>query len=118
MNRLKLIYHQQVQRKKRVRSTIHGTNERPRLTVHISNKHITAQIIDDEKQKTIVYVSTVGKKYESKNMIERAKTIGIDVAKKAKAKKISKVVLDRNIHLYHGRIKALADAAREGGLEF
>lgn len=118
MNRLKLIYHQQVQRKKRVRSIIHGIKERPRLSVHISNKHITAQIIDDDAQKTLVYATTVGKKYESKSMIERSKSIGAEVAKKAKAKKINKVVLDRNTHLYHGRIKALADAAREGGLEF
>jgi large subunit ribosomal protein L18 len=118
MSRLNSIKHQAAQRKLRIRSTISGTSERPRLTVSISNRHITAQIIDDEKQKTLVYVTTVGLKNNTGTMTERAAKLGVELAKKAKVIKITKVVLDRGSHLYHGRIKALADTAREGGLEF
>lgn len=118
MSRLKLIDQQQAQRKNRVRATISGTSERPRLSVNVSNKHITAQIIDDSKQKTLVYVTTVGRKLPNQSMTEKAVVIGAEIAKKAKAKKIDKVVFDRGSRLFHGRIKALADAAREAGLEF
>lgn len=118
MNRLQKKVQNLARRKNRVRAKVIGTTERPRMTVSISNMHVTAQIIDDSKQSTLVYVSTVGSKAVTGNMTERAAVIGTEIAKKAKAAKINKVVLDRNGRIYHGRIKALADAAREGGLEF
>ncbi len=104
-------------RKNRVRSTVHGTAKRPRLTVSITNLHISAQIIDDEKSSTLVSATTVGQKLTG-NLSEKAVVIGTQIAKNAKKAKISKVVFDRNGRLYHGRIKALADAARAEGLEF
>ncbi len=105
-------------RKSRVRSVVSGTTERPRLSVFISNLHVSAQIIDDSKQTTIVSATTIGKKAVSGTMTDRAAQIGAEIAKKAKDKNIKKVVFDRNGRKYHGRIKALADAARENGLEF
>jgi large subunit ribosomal protein L18 len=117
MERLQHKVQNLARRKYRVRAKVTGTTERPRLSVHISNQHVTAQIIDDSKQKTLVYVSTVGQKTTG-TMTERAAGIGTEVAKKAKTAKIKHVVLDRNGRLYHGRIKALADAARAEGLEF
>ncbi len=105
-------------RKHRVRARITGSSIRPRLTVFISNQHVTAQIIDDEKQRTLVYVTTVGEKTASGNKTEKATLIGTEIAKQAKAAKITKVVFDRNGRLYHGRIKALAEAARAEGLDF
>lgn len=105
-------------RKNRVRATISGTAERPRLTVTISNRHINAQIINDEKHTTLVSVTTVGQKATGNTMVERASWVGTEIAKKAKAAKIKKVVLDRNGRIYHGRIQALAEAARKSGLEF
>jgi large subunit ribosomal protein L18 len=101
----------------RVRAKITGTNERPRMSVKISNLHITAQIIDDQTSKTLAYATTVGQKIDG-NMTEKAKWVGSSIAKKAKAAKVTKVVLDRSSKKYHGRIKALADAAREGGMDF
>ena len=118
MSRQKTVRQQEIQRAVRVRSRINGSSERPRLTVSISNRHITAQIIDDEKKKTLVYVSTVGKKDLAENMTAQAADLGKELAKKAKAAKLSKLVFDRGSRKYHGRIKALAEAAREGGLEF
>ncbi|HSX23547.1 MAG TPA: 50S ribosomal protein L18 [Candidatus Saccharimonadales bacterium] len=118
MERLQKKVHNLAQRKHRVRAKVGGTTARPRLSVFISNVHITAQIIDDEKQKTLVYVTTVGDKTAQGNMSERAARIGGQIAKKAQAAKIKRVVFDRNGRLYHGRIKALADAARAEGLEF
>ena len=118
MNRLDKKVQNLSRRKNRVRSKVTGTTDQPRLTVSISNLHVTAQIIDDTKQNTLVYVSTVGNKAASGSLTERAAVIGSELAKKAKAAKINKIVFDRNGRLYHGRIKALADAAREGGLEF
>ena len=105
-------------RKNRVRATVSGTTERPRLSVRISNRHITAQIIDDTKHATLAFVSTVGAKSTKGSMLERAEWIGTEIAKKAKASKVTAVVFDRGAHIYHGRIKALADAARKAGLEF
>lgn len=110
--------HNKSQRKARIRSTVIGTSERPRLSVFISNAHITAQIIDDSSHKTIVYVTTVGQKTLKGNMTEKAEWVGSEVAKKAKSSKVKKVVLDRGGKLYHGRIAKLADAARKEGLEF
>ena len=104
-------------RAKRTRAKINGTAERPRLSVHFSNQHITAQIVDDEKKITLVYATTVGAK-ASGTMTEKASKIGEEIAKKAKAKKIKKVVFDRGSKLYAGRMSALADAARKEGLEF
>lgn len=102
----------------RVRATVEGTAERPRLSIHISNMHVTAQVIDDATQNTLAYVSTIGAKNASGTMTEKAAWVGAEIAKKAKAKKVSKVVFDRGSRLYHGRVKALADAARNAGLEF
>ena len=104
-------------RAKRTRAKIHGTSERPRLTVHISNMHITAQIIDDDKKATIAYATTVGKKATG-TMTEKASTIGKEIAEKAKKAKVKTVVFDRGSRLYAGRMTALADAAREAGLQF
>ena len=99
------------------RAKIHGTAERPRLSVHFSNLHITAQIIDDDKKVTLAYVTTVGSKMTG-TKTEKAAKIGAEIAKKAKAAKISKVVFDRGAKLYAGRMHALAEAARKEGLEF
>ena len=104
-------------RKNRVRAKVIGTTERPRLTVFISNKHISAQIIDDVKQATIVSATTVGTK-QTGTMTEQAAFVGADIAKKAKKAKINAVVFDRNGRQYAGRLAALADAARKEGLEF
>ena len=104
-------------RAKRTRAKIHGTAERPRLTVNFSNQHITAQIIDDDKKVTLAYATTVGAKATG-NKTEKAAKIGTEIAKKAKAAKVSKVVFDRGAKLYAGRMSALADAARKEGLEF
>ena len=87
------------------------------MSVSISNLHVTAQIIDDSKQATLVYVSTVGTKKPVGTMTERATVVGTEIAKKAKAAKIKQVVFDRNGRIYHGRVKALAEAARAEGLE-
>lgn len=101
----------------RTRSVMNGTAKRPRLSVNISNMHITAQIIDDEKGKTLVAATTVNSKITG-TMTEKAVKIGSQIADAAKNKKITKVVFDRGNKQYHGRVKALADAARENGLEF
>jgi large subunit ribosomal protein L18 len=105
-------------RKNRVRSTVSGTTERPRLSVSVSNRHIIAQVIDDTQHKTIAYVSTVGTKAAKGSMVERAEWVGTEIAKQAKAAKVSVVVFDRGGRIYHGRVQALADAARKAGLEF
>ena len=102
----------------RVRNKISGTSECPRLNVFRSNNQIFAQIIDDEKQTTLVSSSSVELKIKNGGNIEGAKEVGKDIALKAKKAKINKVVFDRGGYLYHGRVKALAEAARENGLEF
>ncbi len=107
-----------VRRHARVRAKISGTKACPRLCVYRSNKNIEAQIIDDDKRVTLVSSSSMSLKLENGSNVEAAKKVGEDIAKKAKAKKISKVVFDRSGYLYHGRVKALAEAAREAGLEF
>ena len=104
-------------RKARVRAKISGTAERPRLTVTISNKHISAQIIDDVKKHTLVASTTVGTKQVG-TFTEQAAIVGADIAKKAKKAKINAVVFDRNGRMYAGRLSAFADAARKEGLEF
>ena len=104
----------------RIRENISGTSERPRLCVFRSNANIEAQIIDDVKGVTLVSASSLEKELNLKNggNIEAAKVIGTEIAKRAKKAKIKAVVFDRGGYLYHGRVKALAEAAREGGLEF
>ncbi|MBI5681628.1 MAG: 50S ribosomal protein L18 [Deltaproteobacteria bacterium] len=110
-----------LKRKYRVRKKIHGTEEMPRLNVYRSNTHIYAQIIDDTKGSTITSASSVSdeiKDIPSKGKTEVSKKVGELVAKNAISKGINKVVFDRGGFLYHGRIKAVADAAREAGLKF
>lgn len=104
-------------RAKRTRANIHGTATRPRLSVHISNKHITAQIIDDDKDATLAYATTIGSKL-SGSKTSNATEIGKEIATKAKKAKITSVVFDRGSKLYANRMSALADAARKEGLEF
>ena len=104
-------------RANRTRAKIHGTAERPRLTVHISNLNITAQVIDDDKQATLAYATTVGKKLKGTKS-EKAAEIGAEIAKAAKKANINKVVFDRGSKLYAGRMSALAEAARKEGSEF
>ena len=104
-------------RANRTRAKIHGTAERPRLSVHISNQHITAQIINDDESKTLAYATTVGSKLTG-SKTEKAAEIGKEIATKAKKAKIKTVVFDRGAKLYAGRMAALADAARKEGLEF
>lgn len=105
-------------RKARVRSQVKGTAARPRLSVNVSLYHIRAQLIDDENSKTLIYVSTVGNKTIKGNMTTKALWVGSEIAKQAKTKKIKLIVFDRGPKLYHGRVAALADAARKEGLEF
>lgn len=106
-----------LQRQRRVRAVVQGTAIRPRLSVHVSNLHVSAQLIDDTTGNTIAAASTVGGKATG-TKTEKAAAIGTEIAKKAKAAKIKAVVFDRGSKLYHGRVKALADAARKEGLEF
>jgi large subunit ribosomal protein L18 len=117
MKRHSLKVQNQKLRKQRVRSTVHGTSERPRLTVTITSLHVSAQIINDDKGVTLASATTVGAKATG-TLTEKAATVGTEIAKSAKKAKITKVVFDRNGRIYHGRVKALADAARAGGLEF
>jgi len=118
MNRLSHKVKNNKLRKNRVRSTVIGTTERPRLSVHISNYHVTAQIIDDSASNTLAYASSVGAKDVPANLLARAEWVGTKIAQDAKKKKITAVVFDRGGKLYHGRVKTLADAARKEGLEF
>jgi large subunit ribosomal protein L18 len=117
MNNLAHKLHNRAQRKTRIRSVVSGTAERPRLTVTVSNLHVSAQLIDDASGKTLGSATTIGQKLKG-TMTEKAAKVGEDIAAKAKTAKVKKVVFDRNGKLYHGRVKALADAARNGGLEF
>jgi large subunit ribosomal protein L18 len=114
-----------LRRKRRIKLKIRGTASRPRLSIFRSSKNIYAQIIDDSKGVTLVAASTKDKGLSAKikgksggGNKEAAKLVGLEVAKKAKAAGIKKIVFDRGGYLYHGRVKALAEAAREGGLEF
>lgn len=118
MNSLTKKLHNLRQRKARIRSVVSGTPERPRLSVHVSNLHVSAQIIDDTTHKTLAAVSTVGQKALPTSLTERATWVGTEIAKKAKTAKVKKVAFDRGGKSYHGRVKALADAARNAGLEF
>jgi len=106
--------------RRRIRGKISGTIERPRLSVFRSNKQIYAQIIDDTAGKTLVAASSTDKEIASKDIpkIEQAKLVGQLLAEKAKQAEVETVVFDRGGYVYHGRIKSLADGAREGGLKF
>ena len=107
-----------LRRHARVRKTISGTAECPRLNVFRSNAHIHAQIIDDLSGKTLVSASSVSLKLANGSNVEAATTVGTKIAELALASNIKKVVFDRGGYVYHGRVKALAEAAREAGLEF
>ena len=107
-----------VRRHARVRAKVSGTATAPRLCVYRSNKNIEAQLIDDVKGVTIVSSSSMGLKLDNGSNIDAAKAVGADIAKKAIAKKIKTIVFDRSGYVYHGRVKALAEAAREAGLVF
>lgn len=112
-----------LKRKKSIRTKIHGTTSRPRLCVFRSAKHIYTQIIDDESGQTLVSASTVAPELRAElqgkgGNVKAAKLVGALVARKALEKGIKQVVFDRSGFLYHGRVKAVADSAREGGLEF
>ena len=112
LNRIKVHY--------RIRRRLAGSTERPRLCVYRSNKHIYAQIIDDTTAKTLVMASTLDAELKDAKTwnVESAKSVGALVAKRAKAKGIDSVVFDRGGYIYHGRVAAVAEAAREAGLEF
>lgn len=103
-------------RKKRVRAKVSGVSERPRLTVTISNLHVSAQLIDDQASKTLASATTVGQKAKS-SLTEKAALIGKEIGSKAKKAKITKVTLDRNGRQYAARLKALTDALRQEGIE-
>lgn len=109
-------------RKLRIRRKVNGTAERPRLSVFRSARHIYAQIIDDASGTTLAAASTLSKELEGQlaedNKVDAAKKVGKLIAAACKEKGITKIVFDRNGYLYHGRVSALAQAAREGGLEF
>jgi large subunit ribosomal protein L18 len=102
----------------RIREKMSGTAERPRLNIYRSLNHIYAQVVDDAKGETLVSASTLAAKLKTGGNVAAAKEIGKLVAERAKEKGIKRVVFDRGGYLYHGRVKALADAAREAGLEF
>jgi large subunit ribosomal protein L18 len=107
---------ERVRRHKRVRTKISGTAQRPRLCVFRSNANITVQVIDDVKGVTLVSASSVEMKLANGGNVEAAKAVGAEVAARALKANISSVVFDRGGYLYHGRVKALADSAREAGL--
>ena len=118
MNNLSHKLHNRQLRKHRIRSQISGTAERPRLSVHISNLHVSAQLIDDITHRTLAHATTVGQKSVKGSMMDKAAWVGAEIAKQAKTAKVKTVVFDRGGRLYHGRVAALADAARKAGLEF
>ena len=109
-------------RKLRIRKKVNGTTDRPRMSVFRSAKHIYAQVIDDTTGNTLAHASTLSKdlkgNLEEDNKVAAAKKVGTLIATLCKSKKIDKVVFDRNGYMYHGRVSALAQAAREAGLEF
>lgn len=109
-------------RKERIRKKLSGTTERPRLTIYKSLRHLHAQIVDDSTGRTLAAASTLSKELKGKldegDKKAAAKQVGLLIAEKCKAAKIDKVVFDRNGFPYHGRVAAIADGAREGGLQF
>lgn len=113
---------QRIRRKKRIRGKVSGTAERPRLTVFRSAKHMYAQVVDDDGGRVLASFSTVAKDVRASagegSKTDAAKVVGKGIADACKGQGIAKVVFDRNGYIYHGRVRALADAAREAGLEF
>lgn len=108
-----------IRRKRGIRKKIYGSADRPRISVKKSLKFISAQLVDDDKGVTLVSASTMEKDFKEKGKsVEAAKFVGEQLAKRAAEKNIKKAVFDRNGYPYHGKVKALADAARENGLEF
>ena len=107
----------QQRRRQRIRAKVNGTTTRPRLAVKITSRHITCQIIDDSQSRTLAYATTVHQKLTG-TMTDRATKIGEQIAVAAKKAKVEKVVFDRGGRIYHGRLHALATAARNSGLEF
>lgn len=107
-----------LKRHRRIRGKISGTAERPRLSIFRSNKNIYAQLIDDMAGVTLASASTLDENVSDATKVEQAAAVGKAIAEAAKAKNISTVVFDRSGYLYHGRVQALADAARENGLDF
>jgi large subunit ribosomal protein L18 len=108
-----------LKRKKRIRSRITGTAERPRLSIYRSTRHVSAQIIDDVKGVTLLTVSSYGKgQKEERASVKVCAEVGKRIAEQCKQKNITRIVFDKNGFNYHGRVKAVADGAREGGLEF
>lgn len=105
-------------RKQRIQKRVKGTAKKPRMSVFVSNKHVAVQLVDDDSNKTLASISTEANTSLKGSMSEKAKWVGTEIAKKAKTAKIKTVVMDRNGKLYHGRVKELADAARQEGLEF
>lgn len=103
--------------KAKIRKKVEGSEERPRLNVYRSGRHVYAQIVDDMTGKTLVAYSTLEAKLKTKN-VETAKKVGAEIAKRALEKKIKSVVFDRSGYVFHGRVKAVADGAREAGLSF
>lgn len=120
MNKKYLRSHGRVLRQARVRDQVKGTTERPRLCVYRSNKYTYAQLISDDSGQTLTGCSTQSVPLEGKSpgCVESAKTLGLQIAKLAREKNIERVVFDRNGFAYHGRVKAVADGARKGGLQF
>ncbi|MFH1218418.1 MAG: 50S ribosomal protein L18 [Candidatus Peregrinibacteria bacterium] len=108
---------QKARRHTRIRSKVTGTSERPRLVIFRSLQHIYAQLVNDKDGKVLLSSSDIKEKGKGTKS-EKAKNVGLDLAKKAKDKKITEVVFDRNGYKYHGRAKELAEGAREGGLKF
>jgi large subunit ribosomal protein L18 len=108
--------------RRRIRKKLRGTAERPRLSVYFSGRHVYAQVVDDDAGRTLAAASTAETKLTGKSKVAanraNAEVIGKAIAERAKAKKLENVVFDRGGFLYHGKVKALADAAREGGLKF
>jgi large subunit ribosomal protein L18 len=110
-----------IKRKERIRRKLSGTTERPRLSVYKSNKHIYAQVVDDTTGRTVAFASSLSKELKGQDEGDKkadAKRVGALVAEKCKAANVTSVVFDRNGFPYHGRIAAVADAAREAGLTF
>ena len=122
MDRLKAKTKARLARKLRVKKQVRGTGERPRLTVYKSLKHMYAQIVDDSTGQTLATASTMGRDVrdgvKNSGTVEAARIVGLALGRKALSRDITKVVFDRNGYAYHGKVKALADAAREAGLQF
>jgi len=118
MNRLKRMARRRLNRAFRVRQRVHGTSERPRITIHRTQMHIYAQMIDDESGRTICEASSVSLKLGYGGNVAAAKKVGEELGRKAKDGNVGAAGFDRGAYRYHGRVKALADAVREAGVKF